>query len=89
MRKTYLISYDLKKPDQDYTYLIQELKKSNLWWHYLESTWLISTFETTQQIYQRIEKFIDKNDSVIIILVGKEYQGWLPEKAWNWIHNNV
>lgn len=85
MSKIYEVSYDLKKPGQDYEELIKELKRSSDWWHYLKSTWLIYTNETAEQIYQRIGKFIDKNDYILIINVGKDYHGWLPNDAWDWI----
>lgn len=39
----YIISYDLREPDRDYTGLYDALKGFSNWWHYLESTWIIKT----------------------------------------------
>jgi len=76
-----------KKPD--YVGLIEELKKSPLWWHYLESTWLILTTETAIQLWNRIAKHIHRKDYVLVIEVRDNTSGWLPKEAWDWIRENV
>ena len=83
------INYDLKKPGRDYSGLYAEIKRSGKWWHYLDSTWIVITAETAKQIWNRLEKHVDKNDSMLIIEVRDNVQGWLPEDAWKWIHANV
>ncbi|WP_020208906.1 hypothetical protein [Gilvimarinus chinensis] len=83
------VSYDLNKPGQDYTALYEELKKSPGYWHYLDSTWLISTSETATELFQRIKPHIDNNDTVLVIKVTNEYSGWLPEKAWGWLKEHL
>jgi len=87
--KVYAISYDLKSPDRDYTPLYDAIKNNYQWWHYLESTWLVATSETAQQIYGRLVKTITQADRLIIIKVTKEYYGWLPADAWKWIESNL
>lgn len=90
MSKAYAINYDLKAPGRDYTSLYEAIKKSPKWWHYLESTWLIITNETPQQIWDRIGKNnIDKNDYLLIVEVRGNVHGWLPKYAWDWIHQNI
>lgn len=89
MGKVYMVGYDLNKSGQDYNGLYSELKKSASYWHYLDSTWLISTRETANQLYDRISHHIDANDYVLIMEVRADYQGWLPEKAWEWIREHV
>ncbi|SEK17584.1 hypothetical protein [Parapedobacter koreensis] len=85
----YIVSYDLNKGGQDYEGLYKELKNSPSWWHYLDSTWLISTSETAEQLYARIGKHIDKNDYALTIEVRRNYEGWLPKKAWEWIREHI
>ena len=80
-----LISYDLNKPGQDYSSLYDELKSYGTWWHHLDSTWLIQTNETPSQCSDRLKKHMDDNDNLLVIEVCKNYQGWLPEKAWDWL----
>lgn len=89
MYKVYCVGYDLNKAGKDYDGLIKELKKSSSWWHYLDSTWLIYTQETPEQIWARISSHFDKNDYALIIRVARDYQGWLPKEAWDWINKHV
>lgn len=85
----YLVSYDLNNPGKDYQSLYTELKKAKSWWHYLDSTWIISTSETVESWHKRIRNVIDSNDHFIIVdLTGKTRNGWLPEKAWDWIRKH-
>ena len=83
------INYDLKKPGRDYSGLYDEIKQSRKWWHYLDSTWIVITDETPNQIWNRLEEHVDKNDYMLIIEVRDNTQGWLPKDAWKWIHANV
>lgn len=84
----YVITYDLKKPGQQYSQLYEEIKNLGDWWHYLESTWLVNSSLSPDQIWDRIAnaKTVDSNDHVLIIAVTRPYQGWLPKEAWDWIN---
>ena len=81
-----LISYDLNKPGQDYTPLYEEIKSYGTWWHHLDSTWLVDTNETPNQCVERLRKHMDNNDNLLVIEVCKNYQGWLPKNAWDWLN---
>lgn len=72
MKKVYLISYDLNRPGQDYSGLHTEIKNNSTWWHFLDSTWLIYTYEKADQIVKRLEPHIDKNDFLLVIDVGND-----------------
>ena len=66
----YVVSYDLRKPGKDYIGLTEQLQASPGWWHYLASTWLISTSESATQLYNRLVPHLDKDDSILIIEAG-------------------
>ncbi len=83
----YSITYDLKKPGQDYNGLYEAIKGCGDWWHYLESTWLVDTTLDANGIWNRLSPHVDKNDHVLVIGVTKDYQGWLSNEAWDWLHN--
>ena len=55
----------------------------------MQSTWLVITAETPDQVWKRLEPHIDKNDYLLVIEVRDNVQGWLPKDAWDWIHTNV
>ncbi len=89
MPKAYCVSYDLKAPNRDYTGLYESLKATQRWWHYLESTWILLTDETPDQIWARLQSHVDANDRLVIIEVRDNCQGWLTKDAWDWIHSYV
>lgn len=85
----YCVSYDLNKSGQNYDDLYQSLESSAGWWHYLDSTWLVATEESAEQLSSRLLKNLDSNDSLLVIKVVREYQGWLTKEAWEWIDQHV
>lgn len=84
-----LISYDLNDPRRDYRRLYKEIKKADTWWHHLDSTWIIRTNQSPESWQDRLHRYMDKDDSLLIIEVRNNYQGWLPEKAWQWLERNL
>lgn len=85
----YNISYDLNQPGQRYDDLINEIKRSPGYLACLKSTWLISTNETAQEVYNRLSPNLDKNDSVLVIEVVNNSQGLLTKRQWEWIKQHV
>lgn len=85
MKKIYMINYDLNRPGQDYTSLINEIKRSPDWAKYLKSGWLVATTETPAQIYKRLEMWIDGGDEILITEFTSNYFGRLNSEIWNWI----
>lgn len=81
----YSINYDLNKPGQDYAKLHEAIKGLGAWWHHLDSTWLVDTNLNADQIWNRLSQHVDKNDFVLVIGVTRDYSGWLPKRAWDWI----
>lgn len=80
-----MISYDLIKPGQDYSGLIKSIKNCGVWWHHLKSTWLVDSSLNINTINDRLLKQIDKNDNLLIFEVTEKYQGWLSQRALDWI----
>jgi hypothetical protein len=83
----YSINYDLKRPGQNYEPLYSAIKSCGDWWHYLESTWLVDTNLDANGIWKRLEPHVDKNDRILVIGATKDYEGWLPKDAWDWINS--
>lgn len=91
MSKAFLITYDLHKPLQEYIKLHEAIKQASKWWHFLESTWIIivNDSDTPDTWWQKLSNTIDQNDFLLIIEIKRSAQGWLPQKAWDWINQNV
>ena len=87
----YLISYDLNKTGQDYNSLYEAIKNSStgVWFHYLDSTWIIKSYLSIQQVSDNIKSKMDDNDSLLVIEVKNNYYGWLPKDAWEYLRTDV
>jgi hypothetical protein len=87
---TYIVSYDLRVPHQDYDKLIQYLKSRSHWWHYLGSTWVIVTDLTAVELRNGIKQHTDADDKVLIVKSagGGAWSGF-PVKASEWLKKNV
>lgn len=86
----YLVTYDLKKPIQDYPALYHELKTNVAWWHYLESTWLLKTNESINILTDKLRRAIDSDDRILIFdVTNMANNGWLPQEAWDWIREHI
>ncbi|MBH0331066.1 SinR [Brevibacillus brevis] len=89
----YLISYDLNKSGKDYKGVYEAIKASsvggNTWWHYLDSTWIIKSNLSVQQVYEKIRLHTDSDDFFLVIEVKNNKQGWLPQDAWDYLNNVI
>lgn len=86
----YLVTYDLKESERNYSPLYEAIKKScTSWWHYMESIWLIQTNTPINDYNNHLRQFIGNEDTLFIVNIsGQPRQGWLPEKAWQWINEH-
>lgn len=83
----YAINYDLRRPGQNYEVLHEAIRNCGAWWHFLGSTWLVDTSLSANGIWDRLAPHVDKNDLFLVIAVTRDYQGWLPQDAWDWINS--
>lgn len=90
MKKSYLIGYDLNKLGQDYTTLIEEIKKLGTWWHCLDSTFIIKSSLTAAVIRDHLKKFIDSNDELLVVcLTGEAAWTGFSKECSDWLKNNL
>jgi hypothetical protein len=83
----YLITYNTALL-RNYNPLKESIKGcSSAWWHHLNNTWLINTNLNANQIYQNLSRHIQPNDRLLVIQIpnNADYQGYLPQEAWDWI----
>ena len=81
-----LVAYDLKGPAGSYQELIDVLKSGESWWHYMTSPWLVATGDSPQELFDKLKPHLRTGDRILVTRFTKPYQGWLPQKAWAWIH---
>lgn len=86
MTKVFFVTYDLMGNDTDrYVSFFEALTKFSGWWHYLNETWLIATDLTAAQLYHRLSEHLDERVHILVMETGREFAGWLPKTAWEWI----
>jgi hypothetical protein len=87
---TYLVGYDLNKPGQYYTKLINALQAYPNWWHHLDSTWVIKSALTTEQIRNDLKQHIDASDELLVVRLSGEaaWYGFNQEGS-QWLMTNL
>ncbi len=68
--QTYLVAYDLRRPGQDYPDLIKNLESFSIKWHIMQSKWIIHTPLTAKELRDRLKKFLDTNDKLLVVKTG-------------------
>lgn len=71
----YMIGYDLNKTGQNYTTLIEGIKKlgGDNWWHCLDSTWIIPHAGPATAIRDTLMQYIDANDELLVTKFDGEW----------------
>lgn len=90
MGKSFLITYDLKRPGHNYTWLYDAIKRLGDWQHPMESTWFVKVpySVTANDIYERIRPTMDQDDYLFVVeITNANYYGWLSRDFWPWIKN--
>jgi hypothetical protein len=72
MTNLYLITYDLRKPDQNYKTLIDEIKKFQYWCDPLQSTWIIESTSSSTEIRFLLRTKMDNNDKLLVVSLDRK-----------------
>ena len=88
--KTYMVGYDLRRPGQDYSSLIDALKAYPNWWHNLDSTWVIKTNDSAVAIRDNLVRHIDQNDKLLVAaLTGESAWYGFNSDGDSWLSQNI
>ena len=88
--KSYLISYDLNSPGQDYDSLYEAIKAIGSCWHCLDSTWIVKTDKSAVEVRDSISPKIDNNDSLLVVkLSGEGAWTGFDNDCSSWLKNNL
>ncbi len=92
MKKRYMITYDLNKSGQKYDEVIAAIKSASdgIWCTFWKSAYLIrSNYQSATDVSDLITPHLDSNDSLIVIEVINNKQGWLKEDDWKYINDSI
>lgn len=83
----FLITYDLRNPEWDYTPLYDAIRAIGDNNHPLESVWLVVSGDlNVSEITTQLKQFMDGKDLVFVLDITKSsVQGWLPKSSWEWL----
>jgi hypothetical protein len=86
----YIIGYDLNTPGKGYEDLIEAIKGYGIWWHHLDSTWVIVTDQTHVEVRDYLWQFMDENDELLVAqLTGNAaWRGFSDEGA-RWLSSRL
>ena len=86
-----LISYDLRRPGQNYPDLFAAIKSIDATcWHCLESVWIVKTGLTSAQVRDRLRSHVDANDKVLVASLGGDWGTHGLDKSCNdWLRENL
>ncbi|WP_326645067.1 hypothetical protein OG884_12060 [Streptosporangium sp. NBC_01755] len=88
--KSLLIGYDLNRPGQDYSSLIKEIKAFETWWHHLDSTWIVRTSKTTNEVRDVLKQHIDSGDELLVAeLTGNAAWVGFNQTGSKWLKENL
>lgn len=87
MKKVYLMVFD-RDPTYNYELLHNVIKMDPYiydWWHYLQSTYILVSTLTADALADRLMLSFKNQRFLLVEINSKNYQGWLPKDAWEWI----
>ena len=86
-----LVGYDLNKSGQNYDDLIEKIKSYGVWWHCLDSTWLIKTTKSPVAVRDELKALVDGNDELLVMDVTGNSAAWagFGTDCSQWLKDNL
>lgn len=85
----YIIDYDLNKQGKNYDGLIDAIKSYSSWAKICRSSWAIYTTDTTAQIRDNLQQYIDNNDVLFVSKMEGEWAAWnLSQAVVDWFKSH-
>jgi len=87
---SYLISYDLNSPGQNYNDLYEAINNLGSCWHCLDSTWILDINKPAVDIRNALTPYIDSNDKLLVVkLSGEGAWTGFDRDCSSWLKNNL
>jgi hypothetical protein len=84
----YAIGYELENLATTYATLIEEIETYETWWHCLESTWIIGSPKTADQVKNHLQQYIGLNDKLVVVeIVGNAAWVGFDKECSDWLTN--
>jgi len=83
-----LITYDLRKPGQDYKDFLKTVKEYS-WARLSESSYAVDTSETPKTIYEKLRPYMDENDYLMVMTLTTPYMGYNLQTVIDWLTKHL
>jgi hypothetical protein len=87
--KSYLITFEPSANLQAVHNAVTTASGVSEWWHYLNSTYIVTTKDAISTLKNNLELNGLTGGSLLIIEVKRNSAGLLPKPAWDWINSRV
>ena len=67
----YCIGYQLVDRSGMYATLVGEIETHETWWHCLDSTWIIASPKTADQVKDHLQQYIGLNDKLVVVEIAR------------------
>jgi len=83
-----LVTYDLKKPGQDYTDFLKVIRSYD-YARLSESSYALNTTQSPSDVYNKLRPYMDANDHIYVINLKRPYSGYGPKEVNDWLEKNL
>jgi hypothetical protein len=87
-----LIAYDIHPPKgEGYENLVEAIRSLGVWWHHLETVWIVQCSYTPAEIRDRLRSHIGIEDQLLIVDISGDVAGWagVNDTGSEWLAQNI
>jgi hypothetical protein len=87
-----LIAYDIHpRKGEAYENLIDAIRSLGVWWHHLETVWIVQCAYTPAKIRERLKSHIGTEDQLLIVDISGDVAGWagVNDTGSKWLAQNI
>lgn len=86
--RTYLITYDINKPNEQFRErVLKAVKNFPNWARLSESSYAVAYDGDASSAWDFIAQFMDTNDRLFVIRLGPDWKGYGPKQVTEWLVN--
>lgn len=87
---TYIVSYDLCNPGQNYEQLLRLIRRYSAWARLGGSAYIIETSDTAKNVRDYLSRVLDRNDKLFIGTIKAEAAWYgLGDEVSQWLINKL
>jgi hypothetical protein len=87
-----LIAYDIHPPKgEGYENLVEAIRSLGVWWHHLETVWIVQCSYAPAEIRDRLRSHIGAEDQLLVVDISGDVAGWagVNDTGSEWLAQNI